>query len=90
MGRRCACCGETTPDFLTVDHVRNDGRKHRTKGGFRNPYLYYSEIKRAFGSGRVAEVRRVRRKYQLLCWTCNTAKQFRGACPHRLADAKAK
>src|SRR5881396_3810055 len=28
-GGKCACCGETTFEFLTIDHVRNDGKQHR-------------------------------------------------------------
>ena len=28
-GYQCACCGETEPMFLTIDHVGNDGADHR-------------------------------------------------------------
>lgn len=28
-GGRCACCGEATPEFLSIDHVNNDGAQHR-------------------------------------------------------------
>jgi hypothetical protein len=28
-GGRCACCGEFERDFLTLDHVNNDGAEHR-------------------------------------------------------------
>jgi hypothetical protein len=83
MGSKCACC-ERQPEFLTLDHIRNDGYKERTERGNRNPYIAYSEIKRAFKSGRMKEVRRIRRKYQLLCWNCNASKRHRsGLCAHK-------
>src|SRR5689334_14898203 len=28
-GDSCVCCGETNPLFLTLDHINNDGNKHR-------------------------------------------------------------
>src|SRR5262252_4538483 len=28
-GGECACCGETEPVFLTLDHVNGDGAAHR-------------------------------------------------------------
>ena len=32
-GRRCACCGECNPIFLTIDHINGGGRKHRKEIG---------------------------------------------------------
>ena len=32
-GYKCACCGETTPEFLTIDHINNDGAEHRKSIG---------------------------------------------------------
>jgi hypothetical protein len=89
MGAKCVCCGERQPEFLEVDHVNNDGYKHRTKGGHRNPYLYYREILEAFRSGKVAQVQRVRRKYQLLCGNCNKSKRHRsGLCVHQRKNSE--
>lgn len=28
-GGKCSCCGESIPEFLTVDHINNDGEVHR-------------------------------------------------------------
>ena len=28
-GSKCACCGESTPEFLTIDHINGEGNKHR-------------------------------------------------------------
>ncbi len=37
-GQRCACCGETEPAFLAIDHVNNDGNVHRKKV---KPYMIW-------------------------------------------------
>lgn len=28
-GSKCYCCGESNPKFLTVEHLNNDGAKHK-------------------------------------------------------------
>lgn len=74
-GNRCACCGETQPLFLTVDHVENDGAEHRAglghgQGGDR---IYKWLIREGFPSG-----------FQILCWNCNVGKHLNGGvCPHQ-------
>ncbi len=77
-GNKCACCGETTPEFLTIDHVNNDGPDdimpsgHRYKGGA----LYRKIIKESFP-----------KRYQLLCMNCNFGKRMNnGFCPHVAID----
>lgn len=76
-GNRCRCCGESRYEFLTFDHVNNDGAAHR---------------RALFGSNRRASstklVRMLEREgfpdyMQILCWNCNQAKAFHGICPHR-------
>ncbi len=78
-GRRCACCGDTTEKFLTLDHINNDGAAHRkllsgkniTGGGSR----FYAAVK-ADGFPNT---------FQLLCWNCNLGKYLNGgACPHAI------
>ena len=32
-GNVCACCGESEPAFLSIDHIDNDGASHRKKIG---------------------------------------------------------
>ena len=71
-GRKCACCGETIEEFLCVDHINNDGNKHRksfkTYGGASiNAWL----IKNDFPTD-----------FQILCFNCNSAKHIYGLCPH--------
>jgi hypothetical protein len=70
-GNRCTCCGEDTLEFLTIDHIHNDGhleRKMMRQGKF------YSELKKRNFP---------RDRYQILCWNCNAAKAYYGVCPHK-------
>lgn len=73
-GGRCACCGETTPEFLSFDHIHNDGAAHRR------------ELGRTKGSGNMAWwLKRngfPKGRIQLLCMNCNWAKGKYGVCPH--------
>lgn len=71
MGGKCACCGEEEAEFLTIDHVNNDGAEDRRKGR----------------TGSFLKVRREgfpMDKYQLLCFNCNSSKSFgKGKCIHQ-------
>jgi len=75
-GNRCACCGETTPEFLTIDHINNDGATQRR----------LMAANRSISSSAIyAWIRRNRYPddLQILCWNCNCAKGIRGGCPHQ-------
>jgi hypothetical protein len=39
-GGACACCGETEPLFLQIDHVNNDGAADREEHGRTGPYVW--------------------------------------------------
>src|ERR1051325_76308 len=67
-GGMCACCGESEPQFLAIDHIYNDGAKHRRKVND-----LYRWLKR---QGYPKD------HFQLLCHNCNLAKAFYGQCPH--------
>lgn len=74
-GGKCACCGETAHEFLTIDHIHDDGaEERRLHGGGR--------------TGGTAQYTRLRQqgwpkdRYQLLCMNCNFAKR-NGYCPHK-------
>jgi hypothetical protein len=70
-GPFCVCCGEAETTFLTVDHMNNDGAEHRrTDPSASN--IYFWLVRNDFPEG-----------FQILCWNCNAAKQFRGGCPHQ-------
>ena len=81
-GPVCACCGQNGHiSFLALDHVENNGAEERRRlnmesGGYR----FYCWLKRNnWPLG-----------YQVLCHTCNVAKQINGGvCPHKfqLADS---
>jgi len=74
-GGKCSCCGESTYEFLTVDHVNNDGKEHRTSDPFsKGNNLYKTLIRKNFEVGY---------ELQLLCWNCNEAKNYYGICPHQ-------
>lgn len=77
-GYICACCKETTQKFLTIDHVNNDGAKHRKEIGYRGGIGIYLWIyKNAFPPG-----------FQVLCFNCNHGKQLNGGiCPHKENNA---
>lgn len=73
-GNKCVCCGETIPEFLSIDHINGDGYKHRKelkKQGSMNIYRWL--IKNKFPQNR----------FQILCFNCNLAKGFYGKCPHK-------
>lgn len=73
-GRRCNCCGETGIQFLTIDHVNNDGSLYRKETGLGSSF-YRWLIKNDFPEG-----------FQTLCMNCNFAKgktNEGGICPHQ-------
>jgi hypothetical protein len=72
-GGHCTCCGEENVEFLTLDHIYNDGSTHRktvcSGSGF------YIKLKNSgFPQGQL----------QVLCFNCNMAKGIYGQCPHVL------
>lgn len=79
-GYICKCCGITEPLFLTIDHVNNDGAKHRREIGYKT------------GNGKGASSATVRwlkknnypEGFQILCLNCNMGKERnKGTCPHK-------
>ena len=68
---KCACCGEKQIEFLTIDHINNDGAKHRKEIG--KGRLYQWLYKNKFMPDR----------FQILCWNCNLSKYHYGKCPHK-------
>lgn len=69
----CACCGESTLAFLTLDHIECGGQRHRkslkkAKGG---THFYGWLKKNNYPEG-----------YRILCFNCNCAIGAFGECPH--------
>lgn len=67
---KCACCGETIIEFLSLDHINGGGSKHRKERN--GTHLSPSIIKDGFPP-----------IYQVLCHNCNQAKGYYGICPHQ-------
>jgi len=74
----CACCGESEIDFLTIDHINNDGAKHRLElSGRRNwggVSLYKWLVRNGFPPG-----------FAVLCMNSNLSKGKHGMCIHHTA-----
>ena len=71
-GAKCVCCGETTYEFLSIDHINDDGATERRNGYAAGGASFYRRLQRdGFPPG-----------YQVLCHNCNQAKGFYGVCPH--------
>jgi hypothetical protein len=68
-GDKCSCCGETTKEFLAIDHINNDGAIQRKKYNINNIYNWI--IKNNFP-----------KDLQILCHNCNLSKAWYGYCPH--------
>lgn len=68
---RCACCGESQPEFLALDHINGDGARQRLEIR-RSGNSFYAWLKTlGFPPG-----------LQVLCHSCNGAKGRKEACPH--------
>jgi len=73
---RCACCGEQELGFLTLDHIAQNGAKHRQITGGAGGKTYPKLRAAGYPPG-----------YRVLCWNCNAASYINaksGICPHTL------
>ncbi len=70
---KCACCGESERDFLSIDHIAGKARDEREKRGTpRAGYpLYRWLIRNGYPAG-----------FQVLCMNCNVSKGKHGECVH--------
>jgi hypothetical protein len=72
----CWCCGESTIQFLGLDHMDNDGAKERQSiGGGHATYRWlktngYPE-----------------RNFKVACQNCNSTRYYYGVCPHQMVIA---
>lgn len=71
----CRCCGETNPEFLTIDHAF--GRNHE---------MYRRDRARSKAQGAIWEfLKKIgcpQDRYRVLCFNCNSALGNFGYCPH--------
>jgi hypothetical protein len=63
----CACCGVHILEFLSIDHIKGGGSKH--KKTVRHVYLWLR--KKGFPKG-----------FRVLCHNCNQSLGAYGYCPH--------
>lgn len=78
LGNKCACCGESIQEFLTIDHLNNDGYLEKSLAGRRiRGSGYYPKCIKAIQAGS--------KDFQLLCWNCNCARANEPdkICPHQ-------
>jgi hypothetical protein len=70
-GHCCACpgCTVTIPEFLSVEHLKGGGIKHRKENKIGNMWLWL--VRHKFPAG-----------FAVWCFNCNLAKGFFGVCPH--------
>lgn len=69
----CKCCRESHVEFLTIDHIENDGNQHR-ETGVGTGQKFYEWVLTANDTWI--------EKLQVLCFNCNWAKGVYGYCPH--------
>lgn len=69
----CGCCRTKEIEFLTIDHIDNDGAKERKESRMLGGSQFYGWLKR---------LGYPKRNYQILCLNCNRAKYDYGKCPH--------
>jgi predicted restriction endonuclease len=70
-GNKCACCGETTYQFLSFDHKEGRGKQHREG---------IAETGQKFV--RWLDKNPVQKDIQILCHNCNQSLGHYGFCPH--------
>lgn len=77
-GRQCACCGESIDEFLTIDHMDNDGAAHRRTLKTRGAGIWKWLRDNSYPSN-----------FQTLCMNCNLGKHKNGGvCPHQKLASK--
>lgn len=70
----CKCCGEQQVEFLSIDHINNDGGLER-KNIKQTKYIYCWLTKNKFPD---------HDRYQVLCANCQQGKRLNnGICPHQ-------
>lgn len=75
---KCACCEESTIEFLVIDHENGNGNEHRRQTGLRSDRMWAWLVKNSFPPG-----------FRVLCHNCNFAYSAHGLCPHARAQTDA-
>jgi len=71
-GGKCACCGETRKEYLSIDHIDGNGSEQRKETGARTSQEFYNWLKQNnYPEG-----------FQVLCFNCNCGKRNYSVSPH--------
>lgn len=81
-GGQCACCGESEPKFLALDHVNGGGSKHRRENDDGSPR---NSTRGGYGMVAWAKRNGYPATLRVLCHNCNWATAHGRVCPHQLA-----
>ena len=73
-GAKCACCGESHQEFLSIDHINGGGAAHRKEIGWVSGNIYGWLKRNNFPAG-----------FRVLCLNCNFALGHVGYCPHQVS-----
>ena len=74
---KCDCCSESIYEFLTIDHINNDGAEHRRKIGIIEgsliEWLYTHKLPDGF---------------KVMCFNCNCGRAHTkdNICPHKMVN----
>jgi hypothetical protein len=72
---KCACCGESNINFLTIDHINGGGTKHTQQVGPGDTLIRWI-VKNDYPN-----------MFQILCYNCNCGRaKHNGICPHKLVE----
>ena len=71
-GGKCACCGESIEEFLTLEHKYGRPANEKRKTGKK---MWEKAKSEGYPDS-----------YTVLCFNCNCAKGAFGYCPHELQD----
>lgn len=72
-GGKCLCCGETSLEFLCIDHINGGGSRELRTSGLSNTSFYRQLLR---------EVKRD--DLRVLCHNCNFSFGAYGYCPHEV------
>jgi len=72
-GGKCTCCGESTPEFLAIDHINGRDKGPRGQGDNKLGFQMYAWLIRN---------KFPKHNYRLHCSNCNNARAWFGICPH--------
>lgn len=77
-GNKCKCCGESTIEFLALDHKNRDGAEHRRQ------ILGDNEAGGTYRMMLWIRKNNFPKTFQILCHNCNIGRERNnGVCPHK-------